>query len=78
MRARLSERRPLSQSAAENLRAEIDRIAASNIDELRAVWRETVGHPAPGAPSKDLIARSCRSRAWAASIRICVGFSCPW
>jgi hypothetical protein len=62
MRARSSERRPMSQSAAENLSAETDRIAALNIDELRALWRETTGRPAPGALSKDLIARALAYR----------------
>jgi hypothetical protein len=62
MRARSSERRPMSQSATENLSAETDRIAALNIDELRALWRETMGRPAPGALSKDLIARALAYR----------------
>ena len=58
MGARRSGRRPLSRSAVENLDAELDRIAALNIDRLRALWRETIGCPAPGALSKDLIARA--------------------
>jgi hypothetical protein len=62
MRARFSERRPMSQSGAENLSAEIDSIAALNIDELRALWRETMGRPAPNALSKDLIARALAYR----------------
>ena len=55
-------RRPAPQPAVENLDAEIDRIAALTIDRLRALWRETMGRPALGAPSKDLIAlKSCSS-----------------
>ena len=53
-------RRP--QSAVETLDAEIDRIASLNIDELRALWRETMGRPAPEALSKDLIARALAYR----------------
>ena len=55
-------RRPLSPSAAENLDAEIDRIAALNIDRLRTLWRETMGRPAPDALSKALIARALACR----------------
>jgi hypothetical protein len=58
MVARGSDRRPTSRSAVENLDAEIDRIAALNIDRLRALWRETMGRPAPEALSKDLLARA--------------------
>ena len=58
MGARRSGRRPLSRSAVENLDADLDRIATLNIDRLRALWRETIGCPAPGALSKDLIARA--------------------
>jgi hypothetical protein len=42
---------------AENLSDTIDLGAALNIDELRALWREPMGRPVPGALSKDLIAR---------------------
>jgi Protein of unknown function (DUF2924) len=51
-------RRPAPQPAVENLGAEIDRIAALTIDRLRALWRESMGRPAPGALSKELIARA--------------------
>ena len=57
MGARVSDRRPTSSGAVETLDAEIDRIASLNIDGLRALWRETMGRPAPDALSKDLIAR---------------------
>ena len=53
MGARRSDRRPMSRSAVENLDAELDRIAALTIDRLRALWRETMGRPAPDALSKD-------------------------
>ena len=62
MGARRSGRRPLSRSAVENLDAEIDRITALNIDRLRALWRETMGRPAPDALSKDLLARALAHR----------------
>lgn len=62
MGARGSDRRPMSRSATENLDAEIDRIAALTIDRLRALWRDTMGRPAPDALSKDLIARALAHR----------------
>jgi hypothetical protein len=62
MGARGSDRRPMSRSAVENLGAEIDRIAALNIDRLRALWRDTMGRPAPDALSRDLIARALAHR----------------
>lgn len=48
----------MSQLAVEELGAELDRIAALNLNELRALWRETMGRPAPNALSKDLTARA--------------------
>jgi hypothetical protein len=62
MGARVSEGRPTPQSAVENLDAEIDRIATLNLSELRTLWRETMGQPAPAALSKDLIARALAYR----------------
>ena len=62
MGARRSDRRPLSRSAVENLDAELDRIAALTTDRLRALWRETMGRPAPDALSKDLLARALAYR----------------
>ena len=55
-------RRPAPQPAVENLGAKIDRIAALTIDRLRALWRETMGRPAPDALSKDLLARALAYR----------------
>ena len=55
-------RRPTSRSAVENLDAELDRIAALTIDRLRALWRGTMGRPAPDALSKDLLARALAYR----------------
>ena len=57
MAARPSQRQPISKSAVENVDAEVERIAALNIEGLRALWRETMGRPTPEALSKDLIAR---------------------
>jgi hypothetical protein len=48
----------MSQSAVEGVDAEIDHISALNVVELRKLWRETTGRPAPDAWSKDLIARA--------------------
>ncbi len=62
MGARASNRRPMSSSGVDNLDAEIDRVAALNIDQLRTRWRETTGRPAPDALSKDLIARALAYR----------------
>ena len=55
-------RRPAPQPAVENLGAEIDRIAALNVDRSRALWREMMGRPAPDALSKELIARALAYR----------------
>jgi|HubBroStandDraft_6_1064221.scaffolds.fasta_scaffold538917_2 hypothetical protein len=52
------ERGPASGSAVEALGTELDRIAKLNVDELRALWRATMGRPAPEALSRDLIARA--------------------
>ena len=62
MAARASNRRPISQSAVEDLNVEINRIAALNIHQLRMLWRETTGRPAPDALSKELIARALAYR----------------
>jgi len=58
MVARLFQRRPISQSTVENLGREVKRIAALNIDQLRALWPETMGRSAPEDLSKDVIARA--------------------
>ena len=44
--------------AATDLDAELGRIAAMTIDELRDFWRETRGREPPEALTKDLIARA--------------------
>jgi hypothetical protein len=62
MARRAADQRPMSQSAVENLEVEISCIAALNIVELRTLWRETMGRPAPDAVSKDLIARALAYR----------------
>jgi hypothetical protein len=62
MGARMTQLRPISQSAVEDLSVEINRIAALNIDQLRVLWRETTGRPAPVALSKELIARALAYR----------------
>ena len=53
-----SRRRPARLPAAADLDAELGRIAAMNIDELRALWREMRGFEPPEALTKDLIARA--------------------
>jgi hypothetical protein len=62
MGARMTQLRRISQSAVEDLNVEINRIAALNIVELRVLWRETTGRPAPEALSKELIARALAYR----------------
>ena len=44
--------------AAEDLDAELGRIAAMTIDQLRDLWRETQGREPPQALTKDMIARA--------------------
>ena len=53
-----SRRRPARLPAAEDLDAELGRIAAMTIDQLRDLWRETRGREPPEALTKDLIARA--------------------
>ena len=43
--------------AAQTLEAELDRIAALGLDEVRALWREMTQQNAPKALSRDLLAR---------------------
>ena len=62
MARRAADRRPMSQSAVENLEVEISRIASLNIDQLRVLWRDTTGRPAPDFLSKELIARALAYR----------------
>ena len=53
-----SKKQPAKKPAAIDLEAELDRIAAMNINELRSLWREREGCEAPRGFSKDLIARA--------------------
>ena len=53
-----SRRQAARLSAAADLDAELGRIAAMTIDELRALWREMRGFEPPEALTKDLIARA--------------------
>ncbi len=62
MVTRNSPRQPMSQSAVESLDAEINHIAAMNIEKLRVLWREMMERPAPDSLSKDLIARALSYR----------------
>jgi hypothetical protein len=50
--------RPARKPAAIDLEAELARIAAMNIGELRSLWREREGREAPRGFSKDLTARA--------------------
>jgi hypothetical protein len=56
-----SKKRPAKKPAAIDLEAELARIAAMKIGELRSLWREREGREAPRAFSKDLIARALAS-----------------
>jgi hypothetical protein len=48
---------PVATSAAQMLEAELDRIAALGLDEVRALWREMTQQNAPKALSRHLLAR---------------------
>jgi hypothetical protein len=50
-------RRRAATSAAETLEAELDRIAALGLDELRSLWLNTTGQGAPRALSRALLGR---------------------
>jgi Protein of unknown function (DUF2924) len=50
-------RRQAATPAAETLEAELDRIAALGLDDLRSLWLKMMGRVAPRALSRDLIAR---------------------
>jgi hypothetical protein len=58
MRGAKSPKRPAKAPAAIDLDAELERIAAMNIKELRSLWREREGREAPSGFSKDLLARA--------------------
>jgi hypothetical protein len=61
--ARATNRRQLVYaSAAADLDAELIRIAALSIDELREVWRNIRKQDPPASLSKDLIARALAHR----------------
>jgi hypothetical protein len=51
-------KQPAKKPAAIDLEAELARIAAMNINELRNLWREREGREAPRGFSKDLTARA--------------------
>jgi Protein of unknown function (DUF2924) len=55
-------RRRAATPAAETLEAELDRIAALGLDELRALWLKMTGQGAPRALSRDLLARMIAHR----------------
>ena len=50
-------RQPAATPAAQTLEAELDRIAALGLDEVRALWREMTQQNAPKALARDLLAR---------------------
>jgi hypothetical protein len=58
MLAAKSPKQPAKAPAGIDLEAELARIAAMNIRELRSFWREREGREAPSGFSKDLIARA--------------------
>src|SRR5947209_14631176 len=53
-----SKKQPAKKPAAIDLEAELARIGAMNIGELRSLWREREGREAPRGFSKDLTARA--------------------
>ena len=58
MRSPNGRKQPAKKPAAINLEAELARIGAMNIGELRSLWREREGREAPKGFSKDLLARA--------------------
>jgi Protein of unknown function (DUF2924) len=50
-------RRQAATPAAETLEAELDRIAALGLDDVRSLWLKMMGRVAPRALSRDLLAR---------------------
>jgi hypothetical protein len=58
MRAAKSAKQPARAPAASDLKAELARIAAMNINELRSLWREREGSEPSSGFSKDLLARA--------------------
>ncbi len=63
-----SRRRPARLPDALELDAELTRITAMNIEELREMWREKRKHKPPAALTKDLMAArfhtGCKRSAW--------------
>ena len=55
-------RRPAEAPAAETLEAELERIAALGLDDLRSLWLRMNQKNAPRAFSRDLLARIIASR----------------
>jgi hypothetical protein len=53
-----SKKQPAKKPAAIDLEAELARITAMNIGELRSLWREREGREAPNGFSRDLLARA--------------------
>jgi len=53
-----SRRRPTGLPDTKGLDAELARIAAMNIEELREMWREKRKHEPPAALTKDIMARA--------------------
>jgi hypothetical protein len=58
MRSGKTLKQPAKAPAAIDLEAELERIAAMNINELRSLWREREVREAPSGFSKDLLARA--------------------
>jgi hypothetical protein len=58
MRAANLRKQPAKAPAAIDLKAELNRIAGMNINELRSLWREREGREAPSGFSKDLLGRA--------------------
>ena len=56
-------RRQAETPAAETLEAELDRIAALGLDDLRALWLKMTGQVAPRVLSRNLLARMLAYRA---------------
>ena len=76
-------RQPVATPAAETLEAELDRIAALGLDEVRTLWREMTQQNASKALSGDLLARvtastGSRNSGSASSAARCASCSTGW
>jgi hypothetical protein len=71
-------RQPVATPAAQTLEAELDRIAALSLDEVRALWREMTQQNAPKALSRELLARMIAYRVQEQQLGASCSTGWPW